>query len=70
MNTNALENKINALQIIRNLAENLGKGFFEFVEPVANMITTELLAYNYARAVRKEAAKCLPCLLEVCGDSN
>lgn len=29
MNTNALENKINALGIIKNLAQNLGTGFFE-----------------------------------------
>lgn len=35
MNTNALENKINALGIIKNLAQNLGTGFFEQVEPVA-----------------------------------
>jgi hypothetical protein len=32
MNTNALENKINALQIIKNLASSLGTSFFEYVE--------------------------------------
>lgn len=35
MNTNALENKINAIQIIKNIASNLGNGFFEQVEGVA-----------------------------------
>lgn len=45
MNTNALENKINAIQIIKNLAQNLGPGFFEQVEPIANLISTELLDY-------------------------
>lgn len=29
MNTNALENKINAIQIIKNIAGNMGTGFFE-----------------------------------------
>jgi hypothetical protein len=29
MNTNKLENKINSLQIIKNLAASLGTGFFE-----------------------------------------
>lgn len=35
MNTNALENKINAIEIIKNIASNLGNGFFDQVEPVA-----------------------------------
>ena len=70
MNTHALENKINAIQIIQNLAANLGPSFFDFVEPVANIIVSQLLAFNYARAVRKEAAKCLPFLLQCVPDSN
>jgi hypothetical protein len=40
MNTNALENKINAIEIIKNLAQNLGTGFFEQVEQVANLVGT------------------------------
>jgi hypothetical protein len=29
MNTNALENKINAIEIIRNIASNMGPAFFD-----------------------------------------
>jgi len=39
MNTNALENKINAVEIIRNISSNMGPAFFEQVEPVAKLIT-------------------------------
>lgn len=35
MNTTALENKINAVQIIGSVAQALGPVFFEYVEPVA-----------------------------------
>ena len=56
MNTNALENKINALQIIKNLASSLGTGFFEQVEPVTQIIINDLLGFKYSKAVRKTAA--------------
>ena len=32
MNTNALESKINSLEIIHNLAMNLGPAFFVYIE--------------------------------------
>jgi len=37
MNTNALELKINAIQILKNLARNLGKAMFEYVEDIAKL---------------------------------
>ena len=70
MNTNALENKINAVEIIRNIASNMGPAFFEQVEPVAKLFTEELISYNYSKAVRKNATKTLSCLLYACQDSN
>ena len=66
MNTNALENKINAVEIIKNLSQSLGHGFFEWVEPVAQLIFKELFAYSYSKAVRKGAAKTLVFLLNSC----
>ena len=45
MNTAALENKISALTIIRGLAETLGKAFFDFVEPVSQLLVTELMHF-------------------------
>lgn len=70
MNTNALENNINAIQIIKNLSQSLGNGFFEQVEPVANLIVTQLLNYQYSVAVRKAASQTLVFLLNSCQDSN
>jgi hypothetical protein len=35
MNTNVLEVKINAIQILKNLTRNLGKNFYTHVEEVA-----------------------------------
>jgi len=37
MNTNALEVKINAVQILKNLARNLGVTMFEFTEDIAKL---------------------------------
>ncbi|CDW84107.1 importin beta- [Stylonychia lemnae] len=70
MNTNALENKINAIQIIKNIASNLGTGFFEQVEPVAQLISSQLINYTYSRAVRKIAIQTIVFLLNSCQDSN
>jgi len=70
MNTNALENKINAIGIIKNLAQSLGTGFFEQVETVANLIKGELLDYTYSKAVRKAACQTVVHLLGACNDSN
>ena len=70
MNTTALENKINALTIIKNLAGSMGNAFFEQVEPVAQLLTTHLFAYAYSRAIRKLAAQTVVFLLNACQDSN
>ncbi|TNV74745.1 hypothetical protein FGO68_gene4951 [Halteria grandinella] len=70
MNTIALENKINAIGIIKNLASSLGVGFFEYVEQVATLLKDELLLYPYAKAVRKAAAKTMVFLMNACNDSN
>lgn len=40
MNTSVLENKINAIQVIKTLAQYLHKSFFEHVEPSLNLIVT------------------------------
>lgn len=71
MNTNALESKINALQIIHNLAQNLGTSFFDYVEPVSQLLTTGgLMTYTYSRAVRKLAIKIVKHLLMATNDTN
>jgi hypothetical protein len=40
------------------------------VEPVAEVLAKELLAYQYSRAVRKDATKIIIFLLNACQDSN
>lgn len=63
MNTAALENKISALQIIKSLAATLGPIFNEYVEPVSQLLVTELMHFSISTAVRKMATKTLSILL-------
>ena len=66
LNTNALENKINAIGIVKNLAQNLGTGFFEYVESIAQLVASELLAYQFSRQVRKDSCKIIIYLMGAC----
>jgi hypothetical protein len=43
MNTTALENKMSALEILRTLARELGKGFLAYVQPVATLMATKMM---------------------------
>lgn len=45
MNTAALENKIQSLQIIKGLAHTLGPLFIAYVQPVATLLVTELMHF-------------------------
>jgi hypothetical protein len=63
MNTTALENKINAVQIICALAQVLGPIFIDFVEPIAKLLSEELIHDKLSSTVRKEAAKTCAVLL-------
>jgi len=38
LNTNALEAKINSVQVIRELAKNLGTSFYQYIEPTWTVI--------------------------------
>jgi hypothetical protein len=53
MNTNALEVKINAVEILKNLARNLGTAFFDYVEDVAKICIEKLLNDQYSYVLRK-----------------
>lgn len=68
MNTNALESKINAMQIIKNLARNLGTAFFEYVEDVAKLCIEKLLNDPYSHTLRKESGKVMRFLIAACKD--
>lgn len=68
MNTAALELKINAVQIIRDLVYHSGKHFNQFVPKTAELIKG-LINYQYSYAIRKASLKAVDSLL-VCCDGN
>ena len=53
MNTNALEMKINAVEILKTIARNLENSFFDYVEPCAKVCIEKLLTDPFAQAVRE-----------------
>ncbi len=70
LNTNALESKINAIQIIYSLAENMGKSFVPFVDTISQFYCKELLSYQLSIKVRRWAMKTLQFLLFACPDKD
>jgi hypothetical protein len=68
MNTNVLEVKINAIQILKNLARNLGKSFYGHVEAVGEICISKLLQDPYSYMIRRESAKCMRFCIAACED--
>lgn len=66
MNTNALEVKINAVQILKSLCRNLEGSIQEYVEPIAKVMIEQLLTDPYAQTIRKESAKCMRFCIAAC----
>lgn len=66
MNTNALEVKINAIQILKNLARNLGPAIYEHVESIAQLCIQKLLNDPFTMTIRKESAKCMRFCIAAC----
>lgn len=63
MNTTALENKLNAVQIIRSLAQEMKYHFADYVDPVTQLIVSELMHDKLSSTVRKEATKTCAALI-------
>lgn len=66
MNTYALEVKINAVQILKNLARNLGVHIFEYIEDIAKVCIEKLLEDPFAQTLRKESAKVMRFCIGAC----
>lgn len=66
MNTTALENKIAAIEIIGAVAQSLGSHFADYVEPVANLIVSDLIHDKYSSSVRKNSTKLCVALIDCC----
>ena len=67
LNTSALENKIQAVQVIKELANNLGKSFFPYVEPLW-AIYKDLFQYKYSKAIRTSVREGTQFLIKACPD--
>jgi len=67
LNTNALESKINAVCVIWDLAKNLGKSFFTYVEPTWEAIKS-IFSYKYSKAVRENVWEITEFLVLACPD--
>ena len=68
MNTAALENKMSALDVLRSLAQELGKSFMPYVEPCAQIMVQKCMHDNVSSGVRKQATKILSVLMGCCDD--
>ena len=66
MNTHALEAKINAVEHIGSVAQALGGNFFEYVEPVSQLVVNELMHDKFSSSVRKNSTKLCQTLIECC----
>jgi hypothetical protein len=53
LHTSSLEIKINAIEIIKNLARNMGKAFHDHVNPVAKVCLEKLMCDRYDEDIRK-----------------
>lgn len=68
INTSALDIKINAVEILKNISRNMGTSFFEYVEDVAKVCLEKLIRDPISHHVRKQSAKCMRFLIAACKD--
>lgn len=52
MNTTALESMISALKVTRSIATEMGVHFAEFIEPIVQIIMTNLIHMKLSMTVR------------------
>lgn len=66
LRTSAIEIKLNAIEIIKNLARNMGKAFHEHVNPVAKICLEKLMCDRHDEDIRKQAAKAMRFCIAAC----
>lgn len=69
LNTNALEAKINSVQVIKELVKNLGTTFYEYIEPTWTQLKN-VFAYQYSKNVRENVWETCQYLIEACVDHS
>jgi len=70
LHTSALEIKVNAIEIIKNLARNMGKAFHEHVNPVAKMCLEKLMCDPYDEDIRRHSMKAMRFCIAACKDND
>jgi len=70
INTNVLQNKTSAVQIIKSIADSLGPAFFDWVDPMATLIVENLMVDHTSSQIRKTSTKILPVLMKCLSESS
>ena len=70
LHTSASEIKLNAIEIIKNLARNMGKAFHDHVNPVAKICLEKLMCDRFDEDIRKEATKAMRFCIAACKDND
>ena len=68
MNTSALEVKLNAVVVMRNIIRNMGPLFYDYIDEVANVCLDKLLLDPSSR-MRIESSKCMRACIEAAKDN-
>ena len=68
INTSALEVKSNAVEILKNIARNMGTKFYDYVEDVAKVCLEKLVRDSISSQIRKHSAKLMRFLIAACQD--
>jgi hypothetical protein len=66
MNTTALQSMISALKVTRSIASEMGVHFADFIEPIVQIVTTNLIHLKLSMTVRKEATRMCSALIFCC----
>lgn len=66
MNTTALQSMISALKVTRSIASEMGAHFADFIEPIAEVITSSLIHLKLSMTVRQEATRMCSALIFSC----
>ena len=68
MDTSALETKIHAIEIMKDIARNMGTKFYDQVENVAELCLSSLMTDRLAESVRSQSAKLMRFCVAACED--
>lgn len=68
MDTSALETKIQAIGVMKDIARNMGTKFYDYVETVAELCLGKLMNERLTESVRHQSAKCMRFCVAACAE--